>query len=162
MRETYCLMSCGQRWWVLLIGYVSYVPALVVRQLRGIQHMPRMIGLSQFSRLFKDQYALEVMVNIIQNSKLLILVKKELDGLRDPVTCKKYPKWRNLRVVTIPMTLGYKSRLRKLLNQLKKRLTTRKSWENNWKSFKWRWALVKPSGYPLRSNSSLKRNWESL
>jgi hypothetical protein len=72
------------------------MPALVVRQLRGIQHMPRMVGLSQFFRLFKDQYALEVMVNIIQNSKLLILVKKELDGLRDPVTCKKYPKWRNL------------------------------------------------------------------
>jgi len=33
----------------------------------------------------------------------------------------------------------------------------RKSWENNWKSTKWWWALVKPLGYPSRSNSSLKK-----
>ena len=39
MRATSCLMSCGQRQWVPLIGitrYVSYAPILVVRQLGGI------------------------------------------------------------------------------------------------------------------------------
>jgi len=86
--------------WAKMVGASDWICQLYARfgckATRGIQHMPRMVGLSQFSRLFKDQYALEVMVNIIQNSKLLILVKKELDGLRDPVTCKKYPKWRNL------------------------------------------------------------------
>jgi hypothetical protein len=31
-------------------GYVSYSPTLVVKQLGGIQHMSKMVGLSQFSR----------------------------------------------------------------------------------------------------------------
>jgi len=99
MRATYYLMSCGQRWWVPLMRvtrYVSYTLALVMRQLRGVQHVPRTIGLSQFSRLFKDQFSLEVMKNIKQDRKLLVLVKKESDGLRDPVTSEKYPRWRNL------------------------------------------------------------------
>jgi hypothetical protein len=34
-------------------------PALVVRQLRGIQNVLRMVGLFQFSWLFKDQSSLE-------------------------------------------------------------------------------------------------------
>ena len=35
------------------------VPALVERQHRGIQNVLRMVGLFQFSRLFKDQSSLE-------------------------------------------------------------------------------------------------------
>jgi gamma-glutamylcysteine synthetase len=66
--------------------YVSYASALVVRQLKGVQYVPRMAGLSYFLGLFKDQYALEVMKNIKQDWKLLVLVKKESDGLRDQVT----------------------------------------------------------------------------
>jgi hypothetical protein len=57
------LMSYGQRQWVPLIRvteYVIYASALVVRQIEGIQHMPRTIGLSQFSKLFNDQSILEV------------------------------------------------------------------------------------------------------
>jgi hypothetical protein len=34
-------------------------PALVVKQLRGIQNVLRMVGLFQFSWLFKDQSSLE-------------------------------------------------------------------------------------------------------
>jgi hypothetical protein len=56
---------------------VSYAPALVARQLGGIQHVPRTTKLSQFSGLFKDQSALEVMKNIKQDWKLLVLIKKK-------------------------------------------------------------------------------------
>jgi L-fucose isomerase-like protein len=35
------------------------------------------------------------------------LVKKELNGLTDLVTSEKYPKWRNLTLVTISMILGF-------------------------------------------------------
>jgi hypothetical protein len=51
MRATNCLMSCRQRQWVPLIGitrYVSYAPIFVVRQLKGIQHVPKTVKLSQF------------------------------------------------------------------------------------------------------------------
>jgi hypothetical protein len=51
------LMSCGQRHGVPLvgiIGYVSYAPALVIRQLGGMQFIPRIIGIAQFFGLFKD------------------------------------------------------------------------------------------------------------
>jgi hypothetical protein len=54
------LMSCGQRRWVPLvgvIGYVSYAPALVVRQLGGMQFIPRTMGIAQFFGLFKDPIA---------------------------------------------------------------------------------------------------------
>jgi len=112
MRVTNYLISCGQRLWVPLMGvtkYVSYASVLVVRQLRGVQHVPRMARLSHFLGLFKDQYALEVMKNIKQDWKLLVLVKKESDGLRDQVTSEKYQRWRNLSLVTIPMTFGYEA-----------------------------------------------------
>jgi hypothetical protein len=69
-----------------VIGYVSYAFAWIVRQLRGIQYVLRTSRLSQFSRLFKDQYVLEVVENIKQSYKLLVLVKKESNGLRNPVT----------------------------------------------------------------------------
>ena len=48
------------------------------------------------------------MKNIKQYYKLLVSVKKESDGLRDLFTSEKYPIWRNLLLVTIPMTLGFK------------------------------------------------------
>jgi hypothetical protein len=69
-----------------VIGYVSYAFAWIVRQLGGIQYVLRTSRLSQFSRLFKDQSVLEVVENIKQSYKLLVLVKKESNGLRNPVT----------------------------------------------------------------------------
>jgi hypothetical protein len=35
------------------------------------------------------------------------LVKKESNGLRDLIISEKYPKWRNLTLVTISMILGF-------------------------------------------------------
>jgi hypothetical protein len=37
------------------------------------------------------------------------LIKKELNGLRDPDTNEKYPRWRDLSLVTILMTLGFEA-----------------------------------------------------
>ena len=87
---------------------VSYMPALVARQLRDIQLVPMTTKLSQFSELFKDQSALEVMENIKQDWKLLVSIKKELDGLKDLVTSEKYLRWRNLSLVTFFMNLEFK------------------------------------------------------
>ena len=56
---------------------VNYAFALVARQLEGIQHVPKMTKLSQFSRLFKDKSTLEVNENIKQDWKLLVLIKKK-------------------------------------------------------------------------------------
>jgi hypothetical protein len=72
--------------------YVNYTPVLVVRQLEGVQHVLRTTRLSQFFRLFKDQSTLEVVKNIKQDWKFLVLVKKETNGLRDLVTNEKYPR----------------------------------------------------------------------
>jgi len=47
--------------------------------------------------------------NIKQDLKLLVLVKKESDGLRDLVTSEKYPRWRNLSLVIIVMTLRFEA-----------------------------------------------------
>jgi len=92
-----------------------------MRQLRGVQHVLRTTGLSQFSRLFKDQFSLEVMKNIKQDRKLLVLVKKESDCLRDPVTSEKYPRWRNLSLVIIPMTLGFKAETSQAIEPTKRK-----------------------------------------
>jgi hypothetical protein len=38
MNDTICIMSCGNKIWVPLVGvtrYISYEPALVARQLKG-------------------------------------------------------------------------------------------------------------------------------
>jgi hypothetical protein len=54
------LVSCGQRHWVPLVGitgYVSYAPALVVRQFGGMQFVLRTMGIAQFYGLFKDLIA---------------------------------------------------------------------------------------------------------
>ena len=47
-----------------VIGYVSNAPNSVVRQLGGVQYMPRMTGLFDFFGLIKHQSALEVVENI--------------------------------------------------------------------------------------------------
>jgi hypothetical protein len=41
---------------------------------------------------------------------LLVLVKKELDGPKDPITSEKYPSWRNLSLVIILMTLRFEAK----------------------------------------------------
>ena len=93
------IVSCGQKCWVPLIGitgYVSYAPALVIRQLGGIQHIPRTVGLAEFSGFFKDQSAREVLETIKQDWSQLTLIQKESESLRDPSSSEGYEKWRNL------------------------------------------------------------------
>ena len=45
----------------------------------------------------------EVESSADESNKLL----DEFDGLRDPVTSENYLKWRNLSLITIPITLGF-------------------------------------------------------
>jgi hypothetical protein len=93
------IVSCGQKCWVPLIGitgYVSYALALVIRQLGGIQHIPRTVGLAEFSGFFKDQSAREVLETIKQDWSQLTLIQKESERLRDPSSSEGYEKWRNL------------------------------------------------------------------
>ena len=100
---TKVLMSCGQRRWVPLVGitgYVSYAPALVVRQLGGMQFVPRTLGIAQFSGLFKDPMAEEVLKIIKQDWRHLVLA--EIEGLRDPSASEGYVKWRDSVVSAMP------------------------------------------------------------
>jgi len=97
------LMSCGQRCWVPLVGitgYVSYAPALVVRQLGGMQFVPRTIGIAQFFGLFKDLIAQEVLEIIKQEWKHLVLV--EIEGLKYPSASEGYARWRDLAASAMP------------------------------------------------------------
>jgi hypothetical protein len=99
------IVSCGQKCWVPLIGitgYVSYAPALVIRQLGGIQHIPRTVGLAEFSGFFKDQSAREVLETIKQDWSQLTLIQKESERLRDPSSSEGYEKWRNLTPIATP------------------------------------------------------------
>jgi hypothetical protein len=51
------------------------------------------------------------MENIKQDWKLLVSIKKkELNGLRDVITSEKYPRWRNLSLVTFFMNLKFKTK----------------------------------------------------
>ena len=103
------LMSCGQRRWVPLVGitgYVSYAPALVVRQLGGMQFVPRTMGIAQFFGLFKDPITEEVLEIIKQDWKHLVLV--EIEGLKDPSASEGYEKWRGLAASAMPC-VGSKS-----------------------------------------------------
>jgi len=77
-----------------ITGYVSYAPALVVRQLGGMQFVPRTMGIAQFVGLFKDPVAQEVLEIIKQDWKHLVLV--ELKGLKDPSASEGYARWRDL------------------------------------------------------------------
>jgi len=103
------IVSCGQKCWVPLIGitgYVSYAPALVIRQLGGIQHIPRTVGLAEFSGFLKDQSAREVLETIKQDWSHLTLIQKESKRLRDPSSSEGssegYEKWRNLTPTAAP------------------------------------------------------------
>jgi hypothetical protein len=79
---------------------VSYIPALVIRQLGGMQFIPRTMGIAQLFGLFKDPIAQEVLEIIKQDWKHLVLV--EIEGLRDPSTSEEYTRWRDLVVSAMP------------------------------------------------------------
>ena len=68
----------------------------MIRQLGGIQHIPRTVGLAEFSGFFKDQSAREVLETIKQDWSQLTLIQKESERLRDPSSSEGYEKWRNL------------------------------------------------------------------
>jgi hypothetical protein len=91
------LMSCGQRRWVPLVGitgYVSYAPALMVRQLGGMQFVPRTMGIAQFFGLFKDPIEQEVLEIIKQDWKHLVLV--EIEGFKGSKCKRKICKMERL------------------------------------------------------------------
>jgi hypothetical protein len=89
-----------------ITGYVSYAPALVVRQLGGMQFVPRTMGIAQFFGLFKDPIAQEVLEIIKQDWKHLVLV--EIEGLKDPSASEGYTRWRDLAASAMPC-VGVKS-----------------------------------------------------
>jgi len=96
MKNVACLMGCGKKPWVPLMGvtgYVSYAPALVARQLGGIQSIPRTLGITQFTGIYKGVTS-EILEDIKQDWKSLVFVKKET-GLRSLTVSERYPKWRN-------------------------------------------------------------------
>jgi len=98
-----------QRCWVSLVGltgYVSYTPAFVIRQLGGMQFIPRTIGIAQLFRFSKHPTAQEVLGIIKQDWKHLVLV--EIEGLRDPNTSEEYTRWRDILVSSMPY-VGVKS-----------------------------------------------------
>jgi hypothetical protein len=55
--------------------------------------------------------------------KLLVLVKKESDGLRDLVTSEKYSRKRNLSLLTIHMTLGFEVETSQTIESSKNKMT---------------------------------------
>ncbi|KAL9407076.1 hypothetical protein Peur_004048 [Populus x canadensis] len=71
-----------------ITGYVSYAPALIIRQLGGMQFVPRTMGIAQFLGLFKDPIAQEVLEIIKRDWKHLVLV--EIEGLKDPSASEGY------------------------------------------------------------------------
>jgi len=79
---------------------MSYAPALVVRQLGGMQFVPRTMGIAQFFGLFKDPIAQEVLEIIKQDWKHLVLV--EIEGLKDPSASEGYARWRDLAALAMP------------------------------------------------------------
>jgi hypothetical protein len=98
MRNLASLMSCGEKPWVPLIGvmgYISYVPALVARQHGNIQSVPRTVGIAPFTGVYKGN-TMEMLESIKQDWKSLLLMKKE-NGSRNLTVSKKYPEWRRKR-----------------------------------------------------------------
>jgi chromosome segregation ATPase len=89
-----------------ITGYVSYAPALVLRQLGGMQFVPRTMRITQFFDLFKDPIAQEVLEIIKQDWKHLVLV--EIEGLKDPSASEGYARWRDLETSAMPC-VGVKS-----------------------------------------------------
>jgi hypothetical protein len=64
---------------------------------------------------------LEVVENTKQDWKLLVLDKKESNGMKDLVTSEKHPKWRNLSLVTIPITLRFEVETLQAVEPIKKK-----------------------------------------
>ena len=89
-----------------ITGYVSYAPALVVRQLGGMQFVPRTMGIAQFFGLFKNPIAQEVLEIIKQDWKHLVLV--EIEGLKDLSASEGYARSRDLAASAMPC-VGVKS-----------------------------------------------------
>jgi len=79
---------------------MSYAPALVVRQLGGMQFVPRTMGMAQFFGLFKDPITQEVLEIIKQDWKHLVLV--EIGGLKDSNASEGYARWRDLVALAMP------------------------------------------------------------
>jgi hypothetical protein len=72
-------MRYGSKTWVPLISvtrYISYAPALVARQLSGMQYVPWTLGLANFTGLFKHQPFLEEIKLIQQDWERPLMVKK--------------------------------------------------------------------------------------
>jgi hypothetical protein len=72
MNDAVCIMSCGTRIWVPLIGvigYINYAPVFVTRQLGKMQHVPRNLGLIDFTSIFRHQSSLKEMELIRQYEK---------------------------------------------------------------------------------------------
>jgi len=91
-------MSCGSKVWVPLIGvtgYISYAPALVTRQLGGMQYAPRTLGLVDFMGLFKHQPYLKEMELIGQDWEMPFLVKREEGNRFDLSVRQNYAVCRN-------------------------------------------------------------------
>jgi hypothetical protein len=137
MKNVACLMGCGKKPWVPLMGvtgYVSYAPALVARQLGGIQSIPRTLGITQFTGIYKGVTS-EILEDIKQDWKSLVFVKKET-GLRSPTVSERYPKWRNggvTRADPISKLVGTRRKrvdceeeLREQVRQLQAELKTKK------------------------------------
>jgi hypothetical protein len=98
MNNAICTMSCGSKIWVPLIGvtgYISYAPALVTRQLGGMQYAPRTLGLVDFIGLFKHQPFLEEMELIRQDWERPLMVKREEGSNFETSFSQNYAVWRN-------------------------------------------------------------------
>ncbi|KAL3584156.1 hypothetical protein D5086_015217, partial [Populus alba] len=93
---------CCIQFIIHLDGYVSYAPALVIRQLGGIQHIPRTVGLAEFFGFFKDQSVREVLETIKQDWSHLTVIQKESERMRDPSSSEGYEKWRNVTPAAAP------------------------------------------------------------
>jgi hypothetical protein len=62
MNDAVCIMSCGTRIWVPLIGvigYIIYALAFVTRQLRGTQYVPKTLSLADFTGLWRINHPLK-------------------------------------------------------------------------------------------------------
>jgi len=92
-------MRYGSKTWVPLISvtrYISYAPALVARQLSGMQYVPWTLGLANFTGLFKHQPFLEEIKLIQQDWERPLMVKKKEEGSRfESSFSQNYTIWRN-------------------------------------------------------------------
>lgn len=92
-----------------MTGYICYI--LVARQLGGIQSILRTIGLAKFSGVYKGA-VMEVLENMRQDWKSLVLIKKEVE-VRNPIISEKYPIWGNEKVINMTRTSKARDNQRK-------------------------------------------------